>query len=292
MAERPPPGYARRDKPLPHSFQFKTDINLAAGGTKENNFAETFLRTSKITNDPKTIEVHRRNTSFAKDLGALICFDSMVRLMTVNTTVSLNTLAIDTDKFHAMKFYYQNIHGSYEDSWTPKDTLTTQTIAQILGIVKDATNEDCIPNTSQNKMVQNKDHPLSTVTASEAFGDYDYLTDAKHEGLLGFDIQEYFDMLQYGTNGGFLKTIAGSIHSFILTPDHPVKKIFQTKFVPRNVQFGVPFLYFGRRWHVPKPPEDHSINSEAQTVTTGSHATINTICRLNEWNPDFDQARM
>ncbi len=290
MAERPPPGYNIRDKPLAHKFAYK--FGLGVNVVNATSAMMTFLRTSKNSVDPKTIEVNNRNTSFAKDAGPLICFDSIVQMISISLAVTMTKACIVTDKLEAVKVYHQNIHGAFEDAWTPADEISTTTIADILNVTSDTVNEDVTPEFQGTTLPAEEDHPLSTVTAAEVFGDYNLTTNAQMENTEKFDIDEYFDALQFYTNGGKLKSLTGPLQSFVLTRNHTIQRIFQQKFTPKSVRFGNPHMFFAKRITTPVYNSVQQLTSNADAPTAIAEVMVTCNVRFNEWNPDFDQARM
>ncbi len=291
MAERPPRGYNRRDKPLPHVFRY--DVELSLLSTEEQATMFMYMGTSKLTADPKTIEVNPRNALFAQETGPLICYDSMVQMATIITTFSMTSHMKVTDQLDIVKIYHQNIHGAFEDSWTPTDDKTGTKVAHILDVWEDATNEDVIPLYNNVDLVTEEDFPVSTVNDTQTFSHLSLTTDLKMEGI-NTDIPEWFDALQFYTIAGKLKTLAGPMRTLVLTKNRPTVTIVERKFIPKNVQYGNPFLYFGKRIKMPATTEFEQILSrnDIPTSTTKGHVNVTSLIRYNEWNPDFDQTRM
>ncbi len=292
MAERPPPGYNKRDKPLHHSFYYS--IGLRADSSQLNKSMMTFLRTTLDSVDPATINVNPRNSAFAVETSPTICFDSIIQMMTITQSIFLSEAAIATDKINQFAFYDWNIHGAFEDSWTPADEKTTTTIAQLLHVTSDTTKEDVVPEVNGVK-ITGKDQPVSNkVFPTEAFGDYNLTTNKVPEGTTDdFDmIDEIFDAKQYYTNGGKLNSLMGKINKTILTNHKRQSLRFEKRFTPKNVRFGNPHLFFGRQLYLPKVDEKGQLMIQGGTVGAAPQVGIKTNVRFNEWNPDFDQSRM
>lgn len=287
MAERPPPGYNKRDKPLPHDFFYKYNLSIQTG---TNRMMETYMHTSKLTAAPSTIEVNPRNAAFANETGALVGFDSIIQIIDIITDISLTKQAVVTDKFHAIKFFWQNIHGAFEDAWTPTDEKTGFSTATILELISDTTNEDVIPDFLTDLLTE-QDQPLSTIHDTETFAHYGLTTDAKLEGV-PWDLDLWFDAMQFFTNAGKLKTLAGRVNSATVTTNKPYMRIRERRFVPKSVRFGNPHMFFGRRYYAPVPTDKYSIQSDADSSAGLGTLNVTTKIRYNEWNPDFNQSRM
>lgn len=288
MPEHMPPGYKKNDSPLDHAFFYKNDLNLA---TNAQALMETYMRTSVISADPSTIEVNNRNTAFAKETGPLIGFDSIVQFIDIRTTLTLTSAAIKIDDITAIKIYWQNIHGAFQDAWEPADEKTGSSIQQILELTSTNGFDDVVPNTNTQDLLVNQNQPLSTIQHAEDYLDYDLTTDAKMEDIV-FDIDEYFDALKYYTNGAKLRSLTGPIRSAILTPTHPTIQIREGKFTPKNVRYGNPHLFFGRRYIIPLDTTPHQVMSDAATTSGVGLVTVATQVRYSEWHPDFNQSRM
>lgn len=291
MAERPPPGYEQRDKPLPHDFYYK--FGLSANAIVSDNTMCTLLRTSTDAVSPSTIEVHTRNAAFAKDAGPLICADSIVQMMSVSMSISASYGAVVTDKLQAWKNYWYMLNSSWEDSWTPADELTTTTTAQLLRVISDTTLEDVRPNYTGTDLLQESGVPLSTVTDAEAFGEYGLTTDAKQESVTAAinHLSTIFDAKQYYTNGSKLNSLMGHIDQTTLSTHklHYSRSI--TKFTPKNVRFGNPHMYCGLFCQTPYTLDEAQIIGESTATTAIPHSDWFIRVRFNEWNRDFNQSR-
>ncbi len=289
MAERPPAGYDRDDKPLPHKFFYKYDLNAVAGRLST---MDTYLRTTKISVDPKTIEVNPRNASFAKDTGAIVCFDSMIKLISIMTTLTLTAAAMDTDKIRAQKIYWQNVHGAFEEDWSAYDELTGKSVANIVEVLYSTGDEDVVPDFGGTDLTVQQDHPVSAVTGPETFTTLGLTGSALDMEDVNFDLDEYFDAREFFSNKGKINKVLGPLHSTVLTQNRPTMRIFETKFVPKNCQYANPFMFFGRRYIIPLKLSPYQVHSDASAGTGIGHITCSTSILFNEWNRDFDQSRM
>ncbi len=291
MAERPPFGYNKRDKPLPHLFAHIFGLNMLTDTVRST--VSTFLRTSKATNDPSTIEVNPRNAAFAVDTGALICEDSIVQKMSIVKSYSLSEGARETENFLAVKLFHTNIMGVFEDSWTPKDEKTNLEVEDILELTRDATNMDVTPkfnSTSLTGAVVGA-HPLSNVTKTEVFGDLNLSGDATMEGV-EFDLDTYFDSKRFMTNGGKVNAASPRMGSTILNvANGGYSTSGGVKFLPKHMRFGRRDLFFGEIHHLPKQNNVAQIVDHLQVPANAMTVSVKIIVAFNEWNTEFDQKR-
>ncbi len=287
--ENPPRGYDSRDFPLPHRFIY--DYMLELGVATKNSTMQTYMRTTKKSADPATIPVNPRNSAYAIETGPTICFDSIVAKMTISKLFTLTELA-KTDNIGAVKFHTMKIMGAWEDDYTAIDEDTSETIQTILELTMDATNEDVTPKYATNLIGTTANHPVSNlVDADEAFGDWNLDTNLVMEGV-AFNADTMFNALRFFTNGGKLKTLMGKYKTHILSQNRLFSNVFENKFVPKKVQFGVPAMYFGELVHIPLSTEPDQVVPTSQGLTGGGYLSCKTIVSFNEWNKEFDQRRM
>ncbi len=288
LAERPPAGYNTRDKPLPHLFVYQASLNIVTDIVRSTMF--TYLRTTKDSNDPSTIEVNPRNAAFATDTGAVICEDSIVQKMNIVKMYGMTEGARETENYTAVKFYHTNIMGVFEDSWTPKDEKTSLEVEDILEVTRDATKMDVTPKFSGTKLTGSLLQPVSTVTMAEAFGDYNLNTNLTMEGV-AFDLDTYFNKRFY-TNGGKVNAASPRMNSTILNVSRGgIKTSSETKFLPKRMRFGRRDLYFGELYHLPKYTEASQILDHSQVPANAALVYMKVIVSFNEWNTEFDQKR-
>lgn len=285
--ERPPPGYDKRDHPLPHEFTYKNDLSL--GTSAINSLMMTYLRTSTLSVAPSTIDVNPKHTNFAIDGGALICYDSIVQQMQIITTYSL-TVAAAALALSRLRIFDQNIMGAFEDSWTPADDATTATTAEVLEVTSDTTKEDVTPAFSGTSLATEQDQPISLVTGTETAAEYNLTTDLKMESV-PFDLDEIRDANQYYSIRNKIRSITGRVRSRLLTVNRNTWSYSETKFTPRNVRFGNPHLFFAKRCILPLKTDPNQVLSDQTTIDSAGHITVTCKVRFNEWNPDFNQSR-
>jgi len=287
--ERPPKGYNQDDFPLPHRmfYGFALDFSSAT----KNETMLTYLRTSKDSVDPETIEVHRKNTNFAVDGGPVICYDSIVNKMLITKRFVFTKHAHVTDQIPRIHISTMKIMGAHEDSWTPADELTTTDTASILQVTDDATKEDVTPTFNGTKLNNANNQPLSTVTMPEAFGDYNLTTSAVLEGVAN-NFALIRNAEHFYTNGGKLKTLHKNIKSINLSQNKRFHNVFESKFLPSIVRTGIESLFFGEAIEMPNGNQTNSFHDPAHNPTAGNHIYVAVDVIFNEWNKKFEQSRM
>ncbi len=287
---RPPKGYDSSDKPLPHEFEYTFGLSIHSGTFDSTNL--TFLRTSKISVDPSTIEVHRKNASFAVDAGPLICYDSIVPEIEIIKSYQFDFAAMVTDKIPALLLQTLRMFGHHKDSWDAIDPLSSHTPQTVLELTKDDTNEDVIPTFDSNNLPDAGNQPLSTVTGAEVFGDYGLTTNAVLEATTAV-LNTLNDSEQYEVIANKLKSMHGPRVTKILSAQHPSQRIYERRSTPKQVQFADEDLWYGEHVDLPSKADIRQITNEAvATAAASSHVFCKYHVRFNEWNKDFDQRRM
>jgi len=287
--ERPPRGYDRDDFSLPHRFKYSFGLDFST--TTKNSTMLTYLRTSKDSVDPETIEVNTKNSNFAVDGGPVICYDSIVNVIMISKRVVFTKHAHVTDQIPKIMLQTMKIIGAHEDSWTPADELTSTDIGTLLQITDDATKEDVVPTFNGTKMNNGGNQPLSTVTMSEAFGDYNLTTNQVLEGVTN-NLNLLFTAEHYYTNGGKLKSLHRPIQTLNFSQNKRYHNTFEKRFVPQRVRRGIESLYFGEAIHMVAGTSPRSFHDQAHAPTTGNHLYAFIDVQFNEWNKKFEQSRM
>ncbi len=290
MAERPPRGYDKGDKPLPHEFFYKYDFDFS-DGTKDA-CVQTYARTTTDAVAPSGINVNKRHASYAVDAGPVICAGSLIQFMTIAKTFVFTKRAHVTDTLPNIKMFSFKIAGCWEDTWSPVDEKTSTDIGNIIEVTSAVGKEDVVPRVSGVDLVGADNQPLSNVTMTEVgTTDYNLTTNSIQESV-AFDLETYFDALHYYTNGGKLKTIVGRLKQWNMNQNHRVHNDFQKGFIPRVCQSGQPHLFYGEMIHAPSyNGTEYQAHSQEHAATAGGHITTLTHIRFNEWNEEFNQGR-
>ncbi len=286
--ERPPKGYNRRAYPLPHEFNYYCGLGL-----EKANQATIFtiMYTSSDDVTPEAIEVHPKNASFAVETGTLVNMDSQVQFMDARLHFQLSKLAFATDQLMGMWIKYMPIFGSFAENWTSSDDTGSETALTILELTKDDTDKAIRPLWTNVDCALEEDQPFSTVNdPGEAFGDWALTTDGKLE-TVAFDEQTYFDAMHYYTNKEKLRTLTGGLRKVFLSKLRTSVSIRLPRMVPRHVQYGNPYMFYGILINLEPSSNLHTQLPVGADTTDINHVNVKMNVRYNEWNPEFEQAR-
>ncbi len=270
---RPPGGFEAEKFPLKHRVVYSFGLGLEA----ENKQATicTLVKNYKGADLPSTTVVNPHNPDFVTESGAICAPMSIITNLKLSMSFSITEQALETDGHFQIKFNWMPIFFSFPEKLDAADEQTTTTVASLLNLTKDATQEDVIPTWSTTDLnvtaPSAKNHPLSTVNLTEVATTHIGLTtDAKMESVV-FDRTAFLDAMRYYTNKGALKACVGRTRHEILTRNRLFKNTFIKKFVPRPIRRIVPYSWFGINFFLPhdssteqffKEPKSFSIRTK------------------------------
>ncbi len=288
---RPPAGFESQLFPLRHDFTYGVGLSMATATM--NSCYLTLVKNYTPVTDATTIDVNPHHPNFVKDAGTICQPMSIIDRLTLTIRFNLTEMAKDTDKLGAVKFQWTPIFFSFPEKLDAADDKTTTTVAAILNLTKNATNEDVIPTLTATKLpidgLGDLSQPLSTVNLAEvATTHLGMTTDATMQGV-AHNSETFGDALRYYTNKGALKACMGRTRFETLTENRPNKAIFIKKFVPRPVRRMVPYAYFGILIHVPIASDEQQYYQGESITGSKAHLGIRLSCRYHEWHNDFNQ---
>ncbi len=289
----PPKGFHSELYPLRHKFQYS--FGLSAVDAADNSTIMTLVKNYKTLNAPDTIEVNPHNTNFERETGAICQPMSIIDRLSLTMRFSLTKTA-ETDNMFNVHFQWTPIFFSFPEKLDAADDDTTTTVADILELTKDATQEDVTPTWTGTKLAvagpSDTAHPVSTSNMTEVFGTLNLTTDTTMEGV-AFDKEVFHSALQYYSNRGALKACLGRTRSVVLTEASRFseKTFFIKKFVPRSVRRIMPYSFFGILVHVPLVSEFGQTAIILAGTAAKPHITCRALIQYHEWNIDHYQEK-
>ncbi len=272
--------------PLPHEFSY--DFGLHAENNAKDSTIATILRTSKAAIAMEDKPVNPAHGSFAEDAGPLIFNSSIVPKISLRMSAHITGPAANATTYplKQLLFNWAPIYGAFKDDWTASDIKTGVKISDIVEVLIDtSTNDDVTPLfASAGSLVGTQ--PLSTVTDSEAFGDYNLTTNADMEGV-AFDKALYFDARSYYSNSAKLGKVMPKINTVRVHAER-AWHYYSNNFTNPIVKRGNPFTFCGIMFHLPSCGADDQI-FDCGDVTDIEHLRISMHIRFDEWNQAFDQ---
>ncbi len=284
----PPKGLKSQENPLKHRFTYS--FGLSAVSSAKNSAWMTLVRHDGLATqaNAKTILVNPHNTSQDTETGACCTNMSIIQRLRLILTFSKGRLNNPKNSF---KVSWTPFFASFENKYDAIDDDTSVTVAAIMQLTKDGTNDDIVPITATKLpdiAGSSLDQPLSTVNLAEAFDThYNMTTNAEMEGT-AFNMEQFQALLSVGTNKGALKACLGRTRHFTLSEHHLEQTYFINKFVPRNIRRVVPFTFFGILIHVPVQIDPESYFQDVGLSADVTHVGVKAMVRYDEWNEQHD----
>ncbi len=288
---RPPSGFASQLYPLRHRFEYRTLLDLLLG--PKNSAIFTLVKNYKTVTSAKTVDVNPHHTNFVTDGGSVCQPMSIIDQLRLTLRFSLTESSIDTDKIPDLHVLWRPIFFSFPEKLDAADDETTTTVASILSLTKDATEEDVTPahGGTAAKLVVNSStatYPASTVNLTEVFGLMNLTTNTGPEGS-PHDELVFQKAIAYYTNKGALKACVGATRHMTLSKDRASRTYRINKFVPRSIRRIVPYTFFGILVHLPVLGERGQYIFAPNPAATAGHVGVSVICNYHEWHNDFNQ---
>ncbi len=228
---------------------------------------------------PSAYEANPRHASFV-EAAEPNCFpESRVDLVLANLTFVLTKPAIETDKVHALRVGFMPIFCSFDD-YTATDELSTLSIADVLELITEDTDNQGAPLFNNVKMKTGL-NAASLLYPTNVPG-----MDANQNAeAVAFAVGQYYDMLHFLTNANKLKSVQGGLKWITLTPDRPVKEI-RIRLRSKSKRM-VDKQFFGVLVIVPSAGTNLQYMPASDT-TDLVHMLAKIRVRFNEWNPEFN----
>lgn len=209
---------------------------------------------------------------------------SKVRNIKHQITFNMTKGALETDKIHAMRVGFMIVNTAFLESLNPVDEVSGTSIEDILKITHETTDRQVYPDWNGTDLVA-KYSGSSDERTNAATG---LTTDNKKEGV-AFSENSYYNMIQYGTLHGKLKSMTSGIKWLTLTRHNPIRKI------NIHIKDGAKRMnpYTSLMCLVLCPQVDTAQQIPASADTTAiSHVAVSSKYRYEEENENFDHARV
>ncbi len=262
-------------------------FSLAAEAQTDNSTIVSLIRSTEVFNAPSAVVTNPRNGSFAEDAGPTIHMNSIVPRLSLSMMFSLTQPAIVTDDLRSIVVKWMPIYIAFLDDLEVQDDKTNTQIEDVLELQHETGAKDTYLLYDGNKLgIPSGTAPMSTVAATEVFGDYGLTTNTILEGV-AFDEDAFWDNMHYKTNKEKLRKVTGPMKSILVTRDRPYR-YYSNKFTYPTVKRGNPYTFCGILFHVPQGSESGQTFLNTDT-TAIPHVNISLRCKFEEWNPSFSQ---
>ncbi len=285
---RPPPGFESQKFPLRHKFLNAAGLSIVTTG--KNSCMFPVIRHYKGANNPSTVDVNPHNSNFVRETGAICNNMSIIDRLKIKLdfTFTLNGYTAKSP----LKCWWQPIFMSFPEKLDAADDVSGTTVAAILEIVKDATQEDVTPLYNNLKHdttgASDRTQPVSTVNLTETFGILNMDTDLTNEGVT-WDDSLMQDAMQYYTNKGALKACIGRRRFMVLSEKNPHQSYFVNKRPPKAVRRVMPYSTMLILCHVPLVSEDDQVYLATQPSASVAFVGVTMKTRYHEWHFEHNQ---
>ncbi len=229
---------------------------------------------------PSAQETNPENAAFSVTSRPNCFPDSHINLITMRMRFSLADAGIITDKIKSLRACFMPIFMSFKEDYTAIDELSSLETQDILEMQTESTDRQGFPLYNDVKMVEK--FAGSALMSTTMPG----LTTTQVLEGVAFDINAYYNMLDYQTNSGKLKTLQGGLKWFTLDSFRNHSKTFDIRIRPK-VKFMNPHTFFGVLIGMPAASTNYQDPVVADT-TNINHLSVNIHTRFNEWNENFD----
>ncbi len=232
--------------------------------------------------DPASYNAHKEHASFTATDVPMCYPDSRVDKVFCQVEMWLAKGALETDKVSAMKAYFMPMFTSFKEDIEAKDEVSGLTIGTILELQNESTDRQSYP------LYNNVDMSVTYTGANILGTGVPGPTGSQAIEGTAFDIDTYYDALQYYSNGAKLKTLTGGMNWVTLTKHAYYKKFNIT--LRSKSKFINPYTQFSIRLGVAQVDTDYQ-TLIAGEVTNLPHVSFKVTTRYNEWNENFDFSR-
>ncbi len=308
---RPPKGFENEKNPLLHRLKYKFGLGLT-GDTQNSALCPIVMSSKDAAGSalivPDQIKVNPHNSGFAIDGGPLVQQMSIIDRMTISIKFNMthycdnkmwsagnsNTAPVFVgDSIPSLHFLFRPIFNVFPEKLDAADDDTTTTVAAILGLTKDATNEDVVPVTTNDLPAAGPSElaqPMSTVNGPQVYTDFNMTTDTKMEDHV-FDENLLHDALRRYTNKGALRSCLGRTRHVTLSKTRPYANFYIDKFVPRAIRRIQPYAFFAMQFHLYKDSDlEQTFFTKSMTASV-AHIGVSMNVNYHEWNQEYDQDR-
>jgi len=231
---------------------------------------------------PSGYKANTENAAFV-DANEPNCFpESKIDNIFCRLEMSLAKKAL-TDNITGLKMAFMPIMLAFKEDYTPADELTGVKIQDILEMTTESTDR--------------QGYPLwNTVDFGQKFTGSDLLaanvpalTATQRMESIAFDLQLFYDALQYYTISDKLRACVGGMKWVTLTRNRPIRT-FDIN-IKRKNKYMNPHNFYGLMIGC-EVGDTHRQIATAADVTTGAHAYSSIITKYFEWHGGFDMERV
>ncbi len=264
--------------PQPHDIRGGCSFEL--DNTTLDNTIVPFCFYDEGLGTPSARETNPRNAAFAVVNDEANCFvDSRVNNIFAEFRFSMAKQAL-IDNIPNIRFATMPIWMAFKENYTAIDELSTFEIQDILELQTESTDRQGFP-----LFVAATDLPeISSGRANLGANQPGLDTDVGLEGVV-FDVNAYYDMIHYMTNGNMLAKSTGGLRWQVLTQNRPyiVNRFSMNPKVKRMNEY----TFGGLLIIVPTAGQSEQSMALTELTVAKNYVHVDWAIRYNEWNENF-----
>ncbi len=231
--------------------------------------------------NPTALETNPRNASFAVTTKPNCFVNSRIDQILGSITFAMTSKALD-DNIPAIKVAFMPIKMAFIEDYTADDELSGLAVQEIVEMQTESTDRQGFPlyTGSANKIVE------KFAGGATLHADMDGLTTTQVIEGVAFNVGTWYNSIHFQTNAGKIKSVTRGLKWITLTQTRPVAKVkiaIDSKTKRMNE-----FTFFGVLIHCPILGGIHQIPSAGDITAATNYVSVDTFCRYNEWNHDFN----
>lgn len=263
--------------PRVHENELKFELNAdSASGLTATNVP--IVMQDEGLGDPNSAYTNPESASFAEYQGPNCYPDSRVNYARLNCEISLTKGAWNTDNVEVLKIGIIPVYMNFLENYTALNEVTSEEVEDILEMSHETTDRQGYPTWNGNKVGGDK---LQTGAAVPG------LTTNTNLEAITFDVNKFYDALQYYTNGRKVNKSIGRIKWLYVSRRRTLRVAVKLKSMAKRMN---PYAYFGCIFVLPKENEFNQTTKNGD-LTSISHVMVKASYRYNEWNENFNFMR-
>ncbi len=225
---------------------------------------------------------HPQNTNFLEIKSSSCYPTSRVNNIYAELKCSLSKEALQTDKIHSVNFATMKIFTSFNEGGQAEDEISTQDLNEILELQVETTDRQTYPLYNGVKLKTYKSNAGLDMPATQL----GLTTDLEIEGVV-FVEDDWYDCLQYYTNGKKMRTMTSGLKWHTLSQQHPTKSVYFNQ--DSSTKYMNPYAFLGVLVYVPPIGFPNQFGKAGDT-TDVNHVEFGFKYRYNEFNHEFNHA--
>ncbi len=277
-----PKGYFKTEYPLPHNWQHVFSLGID-NATVENCTYVPILMNDLGLVSPDAVIANPEHGSYAESDDPYCHKNSIIPKISFSLKASLTKGAIETDAVRQIHFKWLPVYMSFLNRLDASDIKTGVSVENILEIEHETTGKSAYPLWSAVDLASASSVGIHASATTALMG---MTGNATYESI-AFDMDLFYDALQYYTNAPMLRKVIGRWNHGTVRRD---KDYFyhSSNFTNPMVKRINEYTFCGVLVYAGKASGAEQLIG-ATDVTDIPHVAFIANVRYDEWNSEFDQ---